>query len=435
MYGLTDNIVAGPAGQVTAAAAGSFMAGPPGSFTPAPAGHTPVYPVTTSPPPSGAGYVPIDTFPARVPYAAPSGGAMHLLGGSTMAPIPGPQASVPVSPATAGGTGFGGGGGLVSGGGGFGGGGGGGGVSAASSGGAISAASGTVGGGGGGGGAVSAGSNPGAVGGGGGGGVAAGTNMGVMPSAGSNPGAVGGPGGGTHSTVAYAGVGFPPMELRVGQAFTPATAGGPPTAGTQGFTVTPGGRTIPSPVGYVHPPPASRFHAPQHSRTSRHPVHVQHHTTHSEAYEPYKPSYVWPGREPADPPPPFLASDYLKPSAYEPPRLLFEDERVGMATVDASVGARGSMTVNENVAHTLHQDFSQTRNVEFSNNTYNDRNLVLDNSISRTVVQNNPEYREVMVNIVQTQGTVLADPRVDLTLAPPVLGGVVLGGPVLARVA
>jgi len=92
MYGLTDNIVAGPAGQTTAGPAGSFMAGPAGSVTPAPAGHTPVYPVTATIPYIGAGYVPIDTTPARIPYAAAAGGGMHYTTGSTNAPIPGPSA-------------------------------------------------------------------------------------------------------------------------------------------------------------------------------------------------------------------------------------------------------------------------------------------------------------------------------------------------------
>lgn len=449
MYGLTDNIVAGPAGQVVAGPAGSFVAGPAGSFTPAPAGHTPVYPVTAGMPPSGAGYVPIDATPAQIPYA-PYSGPVHVVGGSTQSPIPGPQASIPYSAATGGGSTPGTGGimymsSVGAGVGGSGGGagaiisvGGGGGAMAGSGGGggSVSVGGGMAIGGGGGGMAVSGG------GGGGGGSVSPGANAGLAPSASSSSSGGGGgggisgggggalSGGGANTTVAYSGAGFAPMEMRMGMAPTPAAGSTPGSPATPGNPVTPGGHVVPSPVGYLHPPPALRFHAPQYSRISRHPVHVETHETTTEAWQGFKPSYVWQGRDPADPPPPFLASDYLKASPYEPPHLLFRDERVGLATVDATPGAHGSVDLRQSVTNNLFQDFSQTRNQEFTSNTYNDRNVVLDNSITRVVEQSFPEFRQNTVNIVQPQVAALAAQSLEPTL--PLLA---LGGPVMARVA
>ncbi len=435
MYGLTDNIVAGPAGQTFAAAAGSFVVGPPGSFTPAPAGHTPVTPATEPVPPTGAGYVPIDTTPARIPYAAAAGGGMHYTSGSTLSPIPGPSAHVPVTPNTSGGV-SGGGGGIVTGGGGISSGGGGGGY--VSGGGGVSSASGNAGassvsgagssGAGIGGGGVQAASGHPPVSGNSGGSVAQSTNTGGAPSQASSTGGGTGTGGGM-STVAYAGVGFPPLEMRVGQAATQATGNAPTTPGTEGFTVTPGGRTVPTPVGYVHPPPASRFHAPQKTHVAHHPMSVKTQVTTAEAYEPYKAPYVWPGKPEATPPPAFLSTDYLKPSPYDPPHVIFGDERPSATvTVDASIGANGGMQTNETVIRNLTQDFSQTRNVEFTTNALNERNLVLDNSISRNVDQSFPEYREVTVNLVFAQSPPMPEPlRVD----PSQL----LGGPIMARVA
>lgn len=471
MYGLTDNIVAGPAGQVVAGPAGSFVAGPAGSFTPAPGGHTPVYPVTAGMPPSGAGYVPIDTTPAQIPYAAHSG-PLHMVGGSTQSPIPGPQASIPYSANTgggstsgtggimymssvgagavggsgssaivsvvAGGAGGGGGGGAVALGGGGGGisvgggggavavgGGGGGGAVAMGGGGMI--AGGGISGGGGGGPAPSASTSSGGgmIAGGGGGGALSGGGGGI--SGGGGGGAFSGGGGGGGGGLG--GPGIAPVEVRMGSASVPATGSSPGSPATPGNPVTPGGRVVPSPVGYLHPPPALRFHAPQYSRISRHPVHVETHTTTTETWQGFKPSYVWQGREPADASPPFLASDFLKASPYEPPHLLFRDERVGLVSVDATPGVHGSVDLRQSVTTNLFQDFSQTRNQEFSNNTYNDRNVVLDNSITRVVEQSFPEFRQSTVNIVQPQAAAQAAPSLEPNL--PML----LGGPVMARVA
>ena len=69
MYGLTDNIVAGPAGHTVAGPAGSFTAGPSGTFTAAPAGHVPISEAGWVPISEG-GHVPIDCTPAVIPYAA-----------------------------------------------------------------------------------------------------------------------------------------------------------------------------------------------------------------------------------------------------------------------------------------------------------------------------------------------------------------------------
>jgi len=262
-----------------------------------------------------------------------------------------------------------------------------------------------------------------------GGSVAPNSNSGVMPSAASGNGGSG-TGAGASSTVAYAGVGFPPLEVRVGQGFTPATGSAPTTPGTEGFTVSSStGRVIPTPVGYVHPPQASHFHGPQSGHVSHSPMRVENHVVNSEAYEPYKAPYVWPGSPKASPPPAFLASDYLKPSPYEPPHLLFADERPSATvTVDGSISPRGSMQTDETVIRNLSQDFSESRNVEFTNNTYNDRNVTLDNSINRTVDQSFPEYREVVTNLVFAQ----SPPMSEQVLSDP---SRFLGGPVMARVA
>ncbi|MBU1228346.1 MAG: hypothetical protein KKA55_05140 [Proteobacteria bacterium] len=439
MYGLTDNIVAGPAGHTTAGPAGSFMAGPAGHVTPAPAGHTPVYPVTATIPYIGAGYVPIDTTPARIPYAAPAGGGMVYQSAATNAPIPGPAASVPVTPATQGGTSPGGIGGLVGGGGGgyMGGGGGGYVGGGGSAGGGISAGSGSPG--------ASAVSGMGAP-----GAVSASTAT-VAPGASSNPGAGPSQAAGM-TTMAYAGAGFPPMELRLGQAMGQATAGMPPTPGTGPFTVSPGGRTVPSPVGFVQPGPASRFHAPRNSHVAHHPMHVDTHTTSSTAYQPYKAPYVWePHRVHFGQA--VLASDTLKPSTFDPPHVLFADERPTVIRL-MEADPRPSMQVNEISNQSLNLDLSEPRSVTNQNFFPETRNLTLDNSINKSVSYSFPENRENILNLNLSQ-TVNADNSVvnertvqnisetparilnmvftDAPAASPSI--VATGGPIMARVA
>ncbi len=97
MNGMTDFIVAGPAGQTQAAPAGSFMAGPAGRSYVGPAAQVPIdatpahVPITESGfvPISEGGHVAIDATPAYVPI--PVGGAGSLfLETSTAAPIPSP---------------------------------------------------------------------------------------------------------------------------------------------------------------------------------------------------------------------------------------------------------------------------------------------------------------------------------------------------------
>jgi len=63
--GMTDFIVAGPAGSITAGPPGHFMAGEAGHVTPGEAGHVPI---DTTP-----AHVPIDTSPARIPYSPNTG--------------------------------------------------------------------------------------------------------------------------------------------------------------------------------------------------------------------------------------------------------------------------------------------------------------------------------------------------------------------------
>ncbi len=450
MYGLTDNIVAGPAGHITAGPAGSFMAGPAGHVTPVPAGHTPVSPATGPIPYSGGGFVPIDTTPVRIPYASPTGG-MHYMSS--------PSASVSLSSATGGGGGGlvagggigGGGGGLVAGGGGGGGisgiGGGGGGISGiGGGGGGISG----IGGGGGGGSFAGGGGTVGGIGGGGGGGISAGT-VGTAPGASGNPGAGPSQGGGM-SYVSYGGPGFPPMELHVGQAMTLATAGGPPSPSTGGgFDVTPGGRVVPTPVGFVQPGPASHFHAPQTSHVAHHPMHVDTRVIHEDAYQPYKAATVWEPRQIS-----FgqaiLASDYVQPSNWEPPRVLFPDERpVVLRLMDSD--PRPSMQLTEVTNQSLNLDLSLTRNTTVQNSFFEERNLTLDNSINKNLTYSFPENREstVNLNLAQTvnadnsvtnervvQNSIEAPTRVlNLVFvdAPAAPQNAILGGPILARVA
>jgi hypothetical protein len=254
-------------------------------------------------------------------------------------------------------------------------------------------------------------------------------------------------------SMAYAGAGFPPMELRVGQAMSRATAGMPPTPGTTAFVSEPtAGHVTPSPVGYVQPPPASHFHGPRNSHVAHHPQNVQSHVIHENAYEPYKAPYVWEPRQPAAMPP-FLAADYVKPSTYEVPHVIFPDERpVGIALVEGS--ARANTTYTEVVNQSLNLDLSEQRSVTVQNSFSEDRNVVLDNSISRNVSYSFPENREstVNLNLAQTvnadnsvtnervvQNIVEAPARVlnmvfnDAPAAAP--SSVIMGGPIMARVA
>lgn len=410
MYGLTDNIVAGPAGHITAGPAGHFEAGPPGSFTPGPAGQVPVSEGGWVPISEG-GHVPIDCTPAVIPYAAPSGGFVFMEG-STQSPIP--SASGGHS--------------IVSGGGG-------GGASTGSGG-----VSYLLGGGGGSIGGVS-------VGGGSGGGVGGGVG------GGSGGGASGGGGGGVAYT-SSTGAGMPPVELRVGQAMAQASGSTPVTPATEGFTVSPGGRTAPTPTGYVHPPQASHFHGQPQTHVAHHPVRVDNNVFTTEAYKPYEAAYVWQGRPMASPPPPFLASDYLKPSLYDPPRVVFADEKPSATVmVDGSVGGTPLQT-SEITHQTVNLDFAQTRNVEFASNTLNEKNVTLDNSETRNTTINQPENREVntSVDLSQTNNADLSTHRqqttqinvedaarvlnmffLDAPAASP--AEVTLGGPVMARVA
>lgn len=415
MYGLTDNIVAGPAGHIVAGPAGSFVAGPAGSFTPAPGAHVPVsgagyipysggghvpYTEAGHVPITEAGHVPIDTSMATIPYSR-AGGGMLYAEGSSMSAIPGASAHVPVS-------------GIAGGGGGGGGGG------AYSLGGSI-------------------------LGGGGGGGAGGGGLI-------SGGGAGGGAGGGMNY-VAHSGPGMGPVELRVGQALSHATANPPTTPGTEGFTVTPGGRTVPTPTGYVHPPRASHFHGHPMATVAHSPVRVDNNSVTTEAYQPYKPSYVWQGLPSGAPPPPFLASDYLKPSAYDPPRVVFSDEKPGpRPVVDDTIGTSGAQLTQVN-NQTVNLDFAQRRDVEFTTNTFAPRNLTLDNSETRNVTLSEPVTRETNVtnDFSQTVSTdlsvhqqrtaqIIVEDAARVTnlfflegqVSPAAVG---MGGPVMARVA
>lgn len=67
LQGVTDFIVAGPAGHVQAGPAGHFQAGPAGHVVTGPAGHVPID--------TRAAIVPIDTSQARIPYSPATNGA------------------------------------------------------------------------------------------------------------------------------------------------------------------------------------------------------------------------------------------------------------------------------------------------------------------------------------------------------------------------
>jgi len=253
-------------------------------------------------------------------------------------------------------------------------------------------------------------------------------------------------------SMAYAGAGFPPMELRVGQAMSQATAGMPPTPGTEGFTVSPGGRVVPSPVGFLQPPPALRFHGPRSNHVAHHPQTVKSHVVHENAYEPYTAPSVW---EPRQPPAslPFLASDYVKPSAYEVPHVIFPDERPSAIPL-VEANPRPSMHLTEVTNQNLTLDLSEPRSVTVQNAFSEERNVVLDNSITRSLAYSFPENRESTVNMNLSQ-TVNADNSVhvernvqivaeaparvlnmvfaDAPAAAP--AAVLLGGPIMARVA
>lgn len=449
MYGLTDNIVAGPPGSTTAGPAGHFEAGPAGSFTAGPAGQVTV---------SGGGWVhisegghvPIDCTPAVIPYAAPSGGVLFVES-STQGPIPSPSGHSSVIQG-GGGASY-----LLGGGGGSSGGGGGGvaggGMISGGGGGGGSASSG------GGGGGISGGGASSGGGGSGGGGVAGG---GASSGGGGSGGPIyvlggGGGGGNVGGGVSYtssSGPGMPPVELRVGQAVAQATGTSPNTPSTEGYTVSPGGRTVPTPTGYVHPPQASHFHGQPRTHVAHHPVRVDNNVVTTEAYQPYEAAYVWPGRPMGSPPPPFLAGDYLKPSQYEPARVVFSDERPGaVPTFDASIGGGGAQ-MSENITQNVNLDFSQTKNVEFANSTLNEKSVTLDNSQTRETTLNQPEYREVVTNVdlshtnnadlstnrQQTTQVVVEDAARVLNMyfleAPSASPAQVsLGGPLMARVA
>ncbi|GAB7023765.1 hypothetical protein [Salidesulfovibrio brasiliensis] len=66
LQGVTDFIVAGPAGHVQAGPAGHFQAAPAGSVVTGPAGHVPID--------TRAAIVPIDTSQARIPYSPATNG-------------------------------------------------------------------------------------------------------------------------------------------------------------------------------------------------------------------------------------------------------------------------------------------------------------------------------------------------------------------------
>jgi hypothetical protein len=247
---------------------------------------------------------------------------------------------------------------------------------------------------------------------------------------------------------------MPPVELRVAQATAQATGSIPVTPATEGFTVSPGGRTVPTPTGYVHPPQASHFHGQPKTHVAHHPVRVDNNVVTTEAYQPYEAAYVWQGRPMASPPPPFLASDYLKPSLYDPPRVVFADEKPSATVmVDGSVGGTPLQT-SEITHQTVNLDFAQTRNVEFASNTLNEKNVTLDNSETRNTTINQPENREVntSVDLSQTNNADLSTHRQETTqinvedaarvlnmffLDAPAASPaeVTLGGPVMARVA
>ncbi|PKN06683.1 MAG: hypothetical protein CVU73_15575 [Deltaproteobacteria bacterium HGW-Deltaproteobacteria-8] len=255
------------------------------------------------------------------------------------------------------------------------------------------------------------------------------------------------------SYTTYAGPGFPPIEMRVGQAMSQTTAGMPPTPGTTAFiSESTAGHVVPSPVGFVQPPPASHFHGPRNSHVAHHPMRVESRVFHGEAYQAYEAPTVWEPRQTMAPPP-FLASDYVKPSTYEIPHVIFPEERpVAIPLVEAN--PRPSMQLTEVTNLSLNLDLSEPRSVTVQNSFSEERNLTLDNSISRNLTYSFPENRESTLNMNLSQ-TVNADNSVinertvqNITEAPARVlnmvftdapaaapSAVLLGGPILARVA
>ncbi|MDR3641708.1 MAG: hypothetical protein P4L39_10335 [Humidesulfovibrio sp.] len=430
MYGLTDNIVAGPAGHTVAGPAGHIEAGPAGNIiiglaghttpgpaghttpgpaghtTPSPAGHTTPGPAGhttpgpagsttpgpaggTSPGPAGGATVgpaggysseggghvipapgnhfPTDTTSARLPIGN-SGAAFPSTGGLAMGSFPIASANLPVSP---------GGGGSVSGGGGGGGGGGG------------FVVGGVGGGGGGGGGGFVAGG----AGGGGGAGATGGFSTG-----GGGGGATGGGGGGFVATgggtgvsyMVYSGPGMPPVEVH----------GGLPTPiGTPGITVSYPGHITGGPSGHIRPPEASHFHGHASPNMSHSPVHVFNHTVTSQAWEGYHAAYVWPGPPKIDANLAPLPNGQVNAKAYNPPRVVFPDEAPGAkSTVDNTIGA-ARMQITQVVHESTSLNFAQPRTVENTARTTNESNVTLDNSQTSNIAISLPQNHESNVNL------------------------------------
>ncbi|MBA4357138.1 MAG: hypothetical protein C0405_05355 [Desulfovibrio sp.] len=211
--------------------------------------------------------------------------------------------------------------------------------------------------------------------------------------------------------MASAGAGFPPLEVRVGQAMSQGSGGMPPSPGATGaFPVSPGGHTAPSPAGFVQPGPASRFHGPRSSHVAHHPMHVDTHVTTASAYEPYKASYIWEPRH-ASFGQAILASDSVQPSAYETPHVLFPDERPVVIHLMAAE-PRPAMNVTEITNQSLNLDLSEPRSVTVQNSFSDER-----------TVQNSTEIPARIANMV----------FVEAPAAAP--AAVILGGPIMARVA
>lgn len=423
---LTDNIVAGPPGQVTAAPPGQVTAAPPGQLQIAPAAHVPIFPgeshytpggyvpIDATPPmvlhPVGdshftpGGYVPIDTSAPQIPYSASGGGGGAAGGGGGGAANTG---AGPVSP---------GGGSLrtiTEGGGGVQ-------YASGSSGGAVSGGIGVSGGGGGGiqyvsggGGGLVAGAGGGGFvsGGGGGGGVSGGGGGGGLVGGGVSGGGGGGGGGapmGGAMHVVTEGAGGAMHTISEGAGYMPAGGAGHFTLST--------GAVMPSPASHVAPMQASHFHGPRIGHVSNSPTRSEVIHKQTLPYEPLKLDIVW---DPSPPDMKFLVNwaDVIKTPS---PDLVRAPEDVHLTAL-LTKGA--GQLVYDFSTHITQEKSSSLKQVDNSQLNITSSTSTSQSSTSST--QTNYQFDRQVVNTFDfssggTSGGIYVDP---LSLPPDQSGG------------
>ncbi len=220
----------------------------------------------------------------------------------------------------------------------------------------------------------------------------------VPGGAGSSAGGAIGGGGVVYSV--SSGGGAAPAERAGGILLSQPSGGGlPGEAGSIGVVLGPPGRTTSAPTGYVHPPMAAHFHGHATPHVAHQPTEVFQHTITSEAWKGYQAAYVWPGPPETLPLLDLLPSGHVDPNTYQPPHVLFADEKPGpKSTVDTTVGA-SRMQVTEVQNQTTNQDYSQRRTVQNQTVAIDKSDVTLDNSSTHNVTIALPQQHEVTMNI------------------------------------